>query len=581
MPDHQSPKALADRFAEFFISKISKIRQTFPSDSSKQDSPDKKPATNLNSFSQVSINDLKKIITSSPTKSCTLDPWPTFLVKAFIDILIVPIHKIVNLSLHEGIFPDDFKCAIVTPLHKKPTLPKDELNNYRHVSGLNFIFKTIERVVASQLNNHISNNNLANKYQSAYKPDHSTETALLKLKNDIQLNMAEGKPTAVILLDLSAAFDTIDQTSLIDRLSSWFGVTGNALKWFSSYLFNRCQSVKIGQSSSNKSDLECGVPQGSVLGPILFSLYTAPLSKIISAFTAIKHLLYADDTQVYISLTPATARNTISELQQCLSSVQSWMACNKLKLNPAKIEFIVFGTDSQHAELASFFPTDILGNHLMPSPKVRNLGVIFDACLTFHDHISSIIKSCSYHIKDLRRIRRHLSKSTATTLAIALVSSKLDYCNSLFYNLTTAETRRLHIIQNTLCRIITRTSRYSSITGPLKSLHWLPVKYGIQFKINLQTYKTLHTRNPSYLKLHLTPYTCSHNTRRSKPDKLTLNVPYFNYKLHKSFTQLSSSYSYSAPRLWNSLPLRLRSAPSIGTFCRHLKDHLWDLAYKV
>ena len=434
-------------------------------------------------FSPVSQDDVKKIILSSPTKSCSLDPWPTFLVKKHLDILIVPITEIVNLSLSTGEFPKRFRTAVVTPLHKKPSLPREGFGNYRPVSGLSFISKVIERIVAKQLNKHIVNNGLQNIYQSAYKAGHSTETALLKLKNDIQINMAENKATAVVLLDLSAAFDTIDQLSLVNRLTEWFGVRDTALRWFSSYLSGRSQSVKIDESLSESTGLECGVPQGSVLGPILFSLYTAPLSKIIGTFSTVKHLLYADDTQIYMSITPSNASNSIKDIQGCLSSVQSWMSANKLKLNPDKTEFIVFGNKRQQTELAPFFPADILGNRLVPADTVKNLGVKFDSCLNMSKQVSNTISSCYYHIKDLRRIRRHLTKSVAITLCNALVGSKIDYCNALYYGINDKQMQRLQRVQNTLCRIVTHTHRFSSITGPLMSLHWLPVRVRVQFKL--------------------------------------------------------------------------------------------------
>ena len=171
----------------------------------------------LDMFTPVGEEDIKKVIVSSPTKSCSLDPWLTFLVKQYLDILIVPITKIVNLSLATGEFPSKFRTAVVTPLHQKPSLSRDGLSNYRPVPGLSFISKVIERIVAIQLNKYILKNDQENAYQSAYRTGYSTETALLKLKNDIQIYLAENKATAFILLDLSAAFDTIDQLSLVNR----------------------------------------------------------------------------------------------------------------------------------------------------------------------------------------------------------------------------------------------------------------------------------------------------------------------------------------------------------------------------
>ena len=531
------------------------------------------------SFNKVTESEVKKFIMSSPTKSCQLDPWPTFLVKDCLDILITPITSLVNLSLSRGIFPNTFKQAIITPLIKKPSLPKNDFKNYRPVSGLNFLSKLIERVVASQIKSHLHTNGLENNFQSAYKENHSTETALLKIKNDIHLSLSQGKPSALVLLDLSAAFDTIDHCMLLNRLSSWFGVSSKVLSWFSSYISNRSQSVKIGNTLSDLRNLNFGVPQGSVLGPILFTLYTYPLSKIISSYNLVKHHLYADDTQIYIDLTTDNAPSAISQLQKCLTDIQLWMNSNKLKLNPDKTEFMIIGTDNQRNILSKFLPVNILGNDLYPSTSVRNLGVIFDSDFKFSKHVSSICSSCFYHIRDFSRVRRHLDTSAAIILANALVSSRLDYCNSLFYSLRQCDKKRLQHVQNTLCRIVSRKSRFTSITPERKKLHWLPIEYRIQFKINLLTFKTLNSSSPPYLKVCLNPYSSNYNTRRSNPNQLILQTVNYNKKIHSSFKHLQHSYAYSAPRLWNNLPHHVRSSPKISTFRKRLKSHLFSLAY--
>ena len=204
------------------------------------------------------------------------------------------------------------------------------------------------------------------------------------------------------------------------------------------------------------------------------------------------------------------------------------MSLNKLKLNPNKTEIILIGSKSKKSKLITSLPDSILGEKIDFNDKVRNLGVIFDSDFSFTQHISSVCKSCFYHIRDLSRIRRHLTLSTATSLANALVSSRLDYCNSLFYRLTEKELARLQRIQNTLCRIVTRISRYSSTSGPMKSLHWLPVKFRILFKINLLTYKALHFGKPIYIKNYLNYYTSARSIRRSNPGLGLLATP--NYE---------------------------------------------------
>ena len=221
-------------------------------------------------FDEVSPDDVAKVIKNSPTKSCLLDPWPTFLVKDCLDILLPSITKLVNCSLSEGAVPDGFKSAVVSPLIKKSSLSKDDLKNYHPVSGLSFISKLLKCVVASQLSRHVSLHGLENENQSAYRCGHSTETALLSVKNQIHLSLARGEATAVVLLDQSAAFDTIDHDKLLDCLRKWFGVGGRCLDWFKSYLSDRTQCIKIGSVLSETSKLKFGVPQGSVLGPFLF-----------------------------------------------------------------------------------------------------------------------------------------------------------------------------------------------------------------------------------------------------------------------------------------------------------------------
>ena len=194
------------------------------------------------------IEQVTKIIQDSPTKSCSLDPWPTFLVLEFLDILITPITSIINASLAQGTCPNFFKQAHVTPILKKSSLDKEVLKNYRPVSNLNFISKILERVVAAQLQTHLDEAGLMTAFQSAYRKHHSTESALLNIHNDILLNMSKGSVTALTLLDLSAAFDTIDHTILLDRLNGYYGIRELALGWFKSYLSGRTHSVKVGST---------------------------------------------------------------------------------------------------------------------------------------------------------------------------------------------------------------------------------------------------------------------------------------------------------------------------------------------
>jgi hypothetical protein len=235
------------------------------------------------------------------------------------------------------------------------------------------------------------------------------------------------------MLDLSAAFDTIDHNVLLERLSIWFGIRGSVLSWFTSYLMDRTLSVKVHEYSSLPSDLKSGVPQGSVLGPILFNLYTTPLSSLISSHS-LSHDLFADDTQMYTCFIPNSYSDAVSCLHQTFLSVSSWMSANFLALNPSKTEFMLFGTPQQLLKLSDPCLSISSSISITPASSVRNLGVVFDEHLSFHEHITKISQACFFHIRDLRRIRPFLTLETAATIGSALVRSNLDYCNYLLLN---------------------------------------------------------------------------------------------------------------------------------------------------
>ena len=404
-------------------------------------------------------------------------------------------------------------------------------------------------------------------FQSAYRKHHYTESALLNIQNDILLNMAKGSVTALTLLDLSTAFDTIDHTILLDRLNVYYGLSELALGWFKSYLSGRTHSVKVGSTLSHPAALHYGVPQGSVLGPILFSLYTNPIGSIIHSHSSINYHFYADDTQLYITLSPENFSHSIQKLKNCLNDIQNFMFANKLKLNPDNTEFILIGS-----------PINILGNQVSPAQSVRNLGVVFDSNFTFSNHVSQVIKSTRVQARDLYKICPLLDLNTSVLLANALVSSRLDYCNSLL-SLTDFEWRRLQLVQNSLCRVVTRSSKSSHITPQLKKLHWLPVRYRVQFKIGLITYKILTQGQPVYLRGLIHPYTSFRNTRRSTPKLKFLQTPTFDHRVYKSIKHFSNSFSHYAPALWNSFPLHVTNSPSVASFRKHLKTHLFSSSF--
>ena len=333
-----------------------------------------------------------------------------------------------------------------------------------------------------------------------------------------------------------------------------------------SYLTDRSQHITIGNHCSNSAPLTTGVPQGSVLGPLLFTLYTTPIGYILSNSSVSFHL-YADDTQLYISFSHSDSATNLSSLSSTLDTIHSWLNLNRLTVNPTKTEFLLIGTHQQRAKITNS-SISFLGIPISPSSHARNLGVEFDSDLSYVQHISNICRSLFYQIRQLRQIRPSLDTNSAVLLANALVSNKLDYCNSLFYNLPDTSIDRLQLVQNSLARFVfPSVRRCHHISPTLAKLHWLPIRQRIVFKIATITHKTLQNKQPSYLHDLLHVHTPIRNLRSSNANLLV--VPNINSAIGRR------SFCYVAPTVWNLLPLSIRNTKSLSTFRSLLKTHLF------
>ena len=239
----------------------------------------------------------------------------------------------------------------------------------------------------------------------------------------------------LVLLDLSAAFDTVDHKILLSRLQYHLGIHDIALDWCKSYLLNRPQHVCIGNAISKPVILDYSVPQGSVLGPQWFTVYTSPVRDIILKYNLNYHV-YADDTQLYITFKSSQqpADSCITTLEKCIQEIRSWMRQNFLKLNEEKTEFLLFGSRQQLSKVSLPFIT-IGDSQITPSSQAQNLGVIFDSTMTLKPHISNIVCVSSFHIRNISRIRKYLNQSAAEQIIHAFVTSRLDNGNALFYGL--------------------------------------------------------------------------------------------------------------------------------------------------
>jgi hypothetical protein len=590
LPDHRSEGELAEEFNKFFMEKIETIRTSIDREASapQQQQPPPPPLTQqqqqhmqpqesalsidtkfdglpLKEFTPVSCFDVQAILRVMPSKSCNLDPIPTELLKENASRLAMMIAHIVNASLSTGTVPTALKRAIVRPKLKKAGLDKNILKNYRPVSNIPVVAKILEKVVSKQLNRHLELNNLHDMYQSAYRSKHSTETALLKVQTDILKALDNKHHVLLLMTDLSAAFDTVDHDTLIDRLEHSIGLTGTALSWFRSYLHQRKQQVQVGNAISDERTLACGIPQGSILGPILYCLYTRAVGRIFTKFGLAYHS-YADDSQAYSVIETGTDwRDVSTKVNDCMEELRSWMRLNKLKMNDDKFEYQLF-----HSRTEPFDRGDLelsIGDATFsPTSTVRNLGVMLDECMTMEKQIQATTKSCRYHLRSIGKIRRYLDTDACRTLVNALVTSRIDYANSLLYGVPQQQLRKLQLVQNSAARLILQKKPDEHITPTLYELHWLPVASRVRYKILILCHKIQHGQAPEYLSVEL------HQPGRQlrQISESRLQMPRISTAMHGG-----RRYDYTMAKEWNKLPVNTRTETDFLNFRRQLKTFLF------
>ena len=463
-PQHTDSFTLASLFNNYFITKIDDIRKEFSgleSDAAQMSIPDFNvhySHTTLSNFTPTTTDAVQQLLSKMNKTTCKLDPFCTSIIMQH-SLHFIPVYvHLINLCFSTGIFPTGFKSAVVKPLLKKPTLDYEVLKNFRPISNLTFLSKLIEKVIAERLVSHMQDNGMVEKFQSAYKGKHSTETALLRVHNDMLFSIDQGGGGILVLLDLSSAFDTIDHIVLFNLWQDIFGISGSALDLLKSYLDGRTQCVQIDGIVSEYAKLVCGVPQGSVLGPLNFCAYMYPIGSILRHH-GIDYHIYADDTQLYITFDLSDPTIAIDKINLCISDLRTWMIKHKLKINDSKTEFMVL-TSSFLKQQFNDLQIKVGNSQIEPSPTARNLGVIFDSHLNLESHINSVCRSAYFHLRNIRTIRNMLTDDACSQLIHALVTVRIDYCNSLLYGLPDQSLNRLQRILNTAARILCRIPKF-------------------------------------------------------------------------------------------------------------------------
>ena len=569
LPAHENVVELCQDFENYFYTKIQNIRSKINGSSFEIIKPVCSSSIDtLTDFTCLGDDDVLEIINGLSNKHCELDPVSSELFKKCIPYFLPYVKYIINTSLESGSFPTSFKEALIKPKLKSYSLDKDMLNNYRPLSNLSFLSKALERCVLKQLVKHLESNSLFNDCQSAYRKFHSCETAITKITNDILLSLDNKQCSFLLFLDLSAAFDTVDHSILLSTLETKYGIKGFVLQWFNSYLSNRNYKVTINKCSSTGIFLFFGVPQGSILGPILFILYISDIEYIAKCHGFRIHI-YADDTQLYISFEKFDMLSTVSDVEHCLREIKCWMSNNFLKLNEEKTKFLLISSEEDLHNIYVDLCISFSGNIISPSLDAVNLGVTFDSTMTMQTYINNIISNGYNHLSNFWKATSKLTKDLKLQLVSSYILPLIDYCNITFLAASKSNVGKLQKLLNSAVRYIFNLSgkRYQySITPYLKKLHVLPVEYRVKYKVALMVYKCFHDLAPSYLKELIVPkVTYSHLRSSNDVYSLQTVIPKSHYG--------ESSFSYAAPLIWNELPNDVKLTPTLECFKKRLKSH--------
>ena len=557
----EEPQTIAETFNLYFSQIGQKPAENIPTTGSKFDNylGNHNPSTLF--FVPTDREEIIGIINKlEGKKSSGHDEIDNFLLKTIILSIATPLAYIFNLSLSSGIVPDNIKIAKVIPIFKKGDT--SETKNYRPISILPSLSKVLERIVFIRTTDFLNKHNIFCESQFGFRANHNTTQAILKCIDTLSCSIDQHLHTIAIFLDFSKAFDTINHDILLVKLSH-YGVRGKALEWFRNYLSNRKQFVQIDNHNSELRPISCGVPQGSILGPLLFIIY---INDFYKSSDVLSFILFAHDSNLFYShANPITLFSTVNlELKR----VVEWVKANKLSLNILKTNFMIFSNTLRH------LPGDILLDNtpLNRVTSTKFLGLMIDDKLKWNIHIQNISKTVSRNIGVMNKLRHFFPKSTLFTLYFSLILPYLNYGIMAWGNANKYLTDKMFILQKKFITIIHNAPVRSHTDNLFYNSNILKFPDLFLFQTGQFMYKLNINELPNILINMFTKNNAIHNypTRQS----LRFHLP----RTRTLFAQ--KTISFYGPKYWNSLSHDIINSVSLNCFKIKLKKHILE-SYRV
>ena len=551
----QDHEVIAKTFNDFFIDSVEELAQSFSSRTwTCSPVQEDRLIFRLGEITESAVPEIMSSLTDSKAKDAyNMD---TTFLKTYKDALVCPIAHLINLSIKQGIFPSTWKTAVVTPIFKAgdPTI----VANYRPISILPVVSKVAEKWVAQQLTTHLNiGQTPLHPLQFGFRSNHSTETANCYFLEGLKSGLDKGGIVGAVFLDLKKAFDTVNHQVLLSKLS-FFNFSKEAINWFNSYLSNRKQSVRIGKSQSTNRDCNIGVPQGSILGPILFSLYINDLPSICPTVSI---QMYADDTVLY---THAENKQLAADrLNEAMVHVSDWLRNSCLHLNTSKTVCMFFSRNSTLPD------PDIVvnGNSIQVVSEFKYLGIILDSHLTFKKQVKKVTNTIKFNLANFRHIRPYLTIDAAKLFMHAMIFSHITYCFTTWSQTNTTNLKPIEsLYKQTLKTLDQKPNRYHHCH--------IVKKYNLfsfdSFRVFMDVcliFKILNGFAPPPLNRFVKRNDSGDRTTRATT-RGDCEVPFRTSAFGKTVFSVRASHN------WNSLPNEVRDTPNYSTFKFHLKRWL-------